>query len=321
MPKTKYRYNPVTCKYEPWYLRGRDLWKRTLLFLVTSFSLATAGAIWFTQQIGSIDEILLSRRNQSLKHDWEVLEKHLAISEEKLSALVDKDDNSYRVILDIEPLHENVRNAGIGGNEKLDMTEIGQHELLKTNYLRLEKLKHQLDIEKQSFEQLEAMTDDKIRMWASRPAIQPINNKQLNRLHMTYGTRLHPIFNIIRDHKGLDFAASKGTPVYATGDGKVEMAYYSSTFGNVIYLNHGYGYETRYAHLSKFGVTQGQKVKRGQVIGYVGNTGTSVSDHLHYEVLFHGNHVHPINFFQRDLSNKEYERLLEIGNQQSHPLD
>jgi murein DD-endopeptidase MepM/ murein hydrolase activator NlpD len=89
----------------------------------------------------------------------------------------------------------------------------------------------------------------------------------------------------------------------------------------VIYLNHGYGYETRYAHLSKFGVVQGQKVKRGQVIGYVGNTGTSVSDHLHYEVLFHGNHVHPINFFQRDLSNKEYERLLEIGNQQSHPLD
>jgi murein DD-endopeptidase MepM/ murein hydrolase activator NlpD len=321
MPKIKYKYNPTTCKYEPSYLKGKDLWKRTFLFIGLSFTIAAAGAVWFTQKIGSIDEILLTRKNQSLKHDWEVLEKHLAISEEKLSALVDKDDNSYRLILDTEPLHENVRNAGIGGNEKLDMTEIGQYDLLKENYIKLEKLKHQLDIEKQSFDELEAMADDKIRMWASRPAIQPINNKQLDRLHMTYGTRFHPILNIVREHKGLDFTASKGTPVYATGDGKVEMAYFSSTFGNVIYLNHGYGYETRYAHLSKFGVTQGQKVKRGQVIGYVGNTGTSVSDHLHYEVLFHGSHVHPINFFQRDLSNKEYERLLEIGNQQYHPLD
>lgn len=321
MPKVKYRYNPATCKYEPWYLKGRDLWKRTFLFFGLAFVLAASGAVWFTQRVGSIDEILLTRKNQSLKHDWEVLEKHLAISEEKLSALVDKDDNSYRVILDSDPLHENVRNAGIGGNEKLDMSEIGNYPLLTENYTRLEKLKHQLDIERQSFDELEKIADNKIRMWASRPAIQPINNKQLDRLHMTYGTRLHPIFNIVRDHKGLDFSASKGTPVYATGDGKIEMAYFSSTFGNVIYVNHGYGYETRYAHLSKFAVTQGQRVKRGQVIGYVGNTGTSVSSHLHYEVLFNGNHVHPINFFQRDLSNKEYERLLEIGNQQSHPLD
>lgn len=321
MPKIKYQYNPATCKYEPSYLKGKELWKRTFSFLGLALALAVGSAVWFTQKVGSIDEILLTRKNQSLKHDWEVLQKHLAINEEKLTAFVDKDDNSYRVVLDTEPLHENVRQAGIGGNEKLDMTEIGQHEVLVANYRRLEKLKHQLDIEMQSFDELTAMADDKIRMWASRPAIQPISNKQLNRLHMTYGTRLHPIFNYVREHKGLDFAASDGTPVYATGDGKVEMAYYSTTFGNVIYLNHGYGYETRYAHLSKFGVTQGQKVKRGQVIGYVGSTGTSVSAHLHYEVLFHGSHVHPINFFQRDLSNKEYQRLLEIGNQQFHPLD
>lgn len=321
MQKIKYRYNPETCKYEPWFLSGKALWNRTLVFLGISLMIAVGGAIWFMQEIGSIDEILLTRKNQSIKHDWKMLEKHLALSEEKLSALVEKDDNSYRVILDTEPLHENVRMAGIGGNEKLDLTEIGQNALVRAHYERLEKLKRKIDIEVQSFKELESMTDDKIRMWASRPAIQPINNKQLNRLHMTYGTRLHPIFNIVRDHKGLDFTASKGTPVYATGDGKVDMAYYSSTYGNVIYLDHGYGYETRYAHLSKFAVSQGQQVKRGQVIGYVGNTGTSVSDHLHYEVLFRGNHVHPINFFQRDLSNKEYERLLEIGNQQSHPLD
>jgi hypothetical protein len=321
MPRIKYRYNPATCKYEPWYLQGKEFWKRTFLFLSLSLMLAVACAVLFIHTVGSIDEILLTRKNQSIRHDWEVLQKHLIIDQEKLSSFIDKDDNSYRVILDSSPLPENVRQAGIGGSIKIDLSEIGQHQLLISNYTKLEKLKHQLDIETQSFDELRSIADNKIKMWASRPAIQPISNKQLDRLHMSYGPRQHPLFGFVRDHKGLDFAASKGTPVYATGDAKVDKAYVSSTFGNVIYLDHGYGYETRYAHLSKFGVSQGQRVKRGQIIGYVGNTGTSVADHLHYEVLFKGIHVHPINFFQRDLSNKEYERLLEIGNQQFHPLD
>jgi len=168
---------------------------------------------------------------------------------------------------------------------------------------------------------MKILADDRVEMWASRPAIQPINNKELDRLHMTYGTRFHPIFHVFKEHKGLDFTASKGTPVYATGDGRIGTAHYSDSYGNVIYLIHGHDYETRYAHLSQFNVQEGQRVKRGQVIGCVGSTGTSVSAHLHYEVLYKGQHVNPINFFQRDLSNKEYEKLIEIGSRQFHALD
>jgi murein DD-endopeptidase MepM/ murein hydrolase activator NlpD len=123
------------------------------------------------------------------------------------------------------------------------------------------------------------------------------------------------------EHKGLDFSAAHGTPVYATGDGEVKLAYFSSTYGNVIYLDHGYNYETRYAHLSNYAVKPGDKVKRGQIIGYVGDTGTSVGPHLHYEVLYGGQHVNPINFFQRDLSNEEYQKLIDAGSKNSNSLD
>jgi murein DD-endopeptidase MepM/ murein hydrolase activator NlpD len=225
------------------------------------------------------------------------------------------------VILDSEPLSASMREAGIGGSEKHHFSDIEKYPNVLNNYLQLEKIKHQLDVEVQSYRALEKMLDEKIDMWASRPAIQPINNKQLERLHLTYGSRFHPIFHKWQDHKGLDFTADKGTPIYATGDGVVTMAYTSDSYGNVIYLSHGHGFETRYAHLFKFAIQAGQQVKRGQIIAYVGNTGTSVSAHLHYEVLFEGKHVNPINFFQRDLSNKEYDKLIEEGSKSIEPLD
>ena len=321
MARIKYRYNPITCKYEPWYLKGKELRRRTTIFLSIAFVLAVVSFFVFTSQSGSLDEVILAYKNESLKFEWEILQKRLTVNEERLSSFIDKDDNNYRVILDTNPLPGDVRNAGIGGSTKMDLTEIGTNPLLLVNYEKLGKLKHQLDIEIQSYDELKNIAHDKMEMWATRPAIQPINNKQLDRLHMSYGPRLHPIFHVFMDHKGLDFAASKGTPVYSTGDGKIIMTYFSASYGNVIYVDHGYGYETRYAHLSRFRVTPGQRVKRGQVIGEVGSTGNSVSYHLHYEVLFKGTHVHPINFFQRDLNNKEYEKLIEIGSQQYHPLD
>ncbi|UII26039.1 M23 family metallopeptidase [Fulvivirga maritima] len=158
-------------------------------------------------------------------------------------------------------------------------------------------------------------------MWASRPAIQPINNKELTRLHTSFGKRFHPILKRWKNHDGLDFTAPVGTPIYATGDGIVTSAYLSSSYGNVIFINHGYGYQTRYAHMTKYIVNQGEHVKRGQVIGYVGNTGRSSGAHLHYEVLYNFKPINPINFFQRDLGNEEYEKLIEISKQETIPLD
>ena len=180
---------------------------------------------------------------------------------------------------------------------------------------------NQLEVEEQSFDELSKVVEAKRTMWASRPAIQPIDNKDLIRLHTIFGMRKHPLLGYVRPHKGLDFTADNGTPVYATGDGRIATSYYSNSYGNVVYINHGFDFETRYAHLQKYIVEAGDYVKRGQIIGYVGNTGTSVSSHLHYEVLYKNEQINPINFFQRDLNNQEYERLIKIGSANNASLD
>jgi murein DD-endopeptidase MepM/ murein hydrolase activator NlpD len=321
MGKTTYRYNAETCKYEPWYAKGKVLRNRILIFLSISFTLALCCFGFYRSYFQSFDEFVLAEKNQTLKVEWQFLNDRLIKANAELSHLIDKDDNNYRVILDTNPLSPEVRQAGVGGSLKFDKEDIQNSALVLDGYTKLENLKHALAVEIQSFEELNNMLDEKIRMWAARPAIQPINNKQLIQLRMTYGSRFHPIFHIYRPHKGLDFAAAEGTPVYATGDGKVIMEYFSDTYGKVIYIDHDHRFETRYAHLSKFAVKPGEYVKRGQVIAYVGSTGTSVSSHLHYEVLFNGQHVHPINFFQRDLSNKEYEKLIKQGSEHTDPLD
>lgn len=238
-----------------------------------------------------------------------------------MGELINQDDNNYRVILDLQPLGHAVREAGVGGTEPMYLAEVNQYNLIAETYKRFEKLKHQIDIEKQSFAELAKVVETKRAMWASRPAIQPIDNKDLMRLHTSYGLRFHPLLGYVRPHRGLDFTAANGTPVYATGNGRVSTSYYSHTFGNVVYLNHGFDFETRYAHLSKYIVEAGQYVTRGQLIGYVGNTGTSVSPHLHYEVLFKNEQINPINFFQRDLSNQEYEKLILLSSSEKATLD
>jgi len=321
MGKINYRYNSETCKYEPWYAKGKVLRNRIFIFFSLAFTIALCCFGFYRSYFQSFDEFVLTEKNQKLKLEWQLMTDRLGQANTELSQLIDKDDNNYRIILDTSPLSPDMRQAGVGGSLKFNKEEIKNYPLVLDGYTRLENLKHQLAVEVQSYEELNTMLDEKIQMWASRPAIQPISNKQLQQLRMTYGLRFHPIFHIYRPHKGLDFTADRGTPVYATGDGEVIMSYFSDSYGNVIYINHGHSFETRYAHLYKFAVKAGEHVKRGQVIGYVGNTGTSVSPHLHYEVLFNGQHVHPINFFQRDLSNKEYEKLIESGSQNTEALD
>ncbi len=321
MVKVKYKYNPETCRYEPWYPSGSLILKKTTLFLGFSFLIASIAYSILMKNAGSVDELIQENKNITLKADWEILEGRIDQIQGELLELIEKDDKNYRVILDSNPLDNAIREAGIGGREMFSLPEVKSISLLEKNYQRIEKLSNQLDVELQSYQELATLLEKKIKSWAARPAIQPIDNRQLDRLYLTYGPRFHPIHQVWRPHKGLDFVATPGTPVYATGDGKIGVAHYSSTFGNVIYLEHGYGYETRYAHLSKFNVVPGQRVKRGEIIGYVGNTGDSVAPHLHYEVLFHNDQINPINFFQRDLSNKEYGRLIEKSAKNIQILD
>lgn len=283
------------------------------IFFSLSFVAALALFFWYINHFSPIEEQYLTDKNYTLRAEWTSLEARIAASSYNLDELISQDDHNYRVILDLQPLSPSERYAGSGGAQPTYFAEVEEYDIIAATYRRFEKLKHQLDVEQQSYEELSKTADRKLAMWASRPAIQPIDNKDLTRLHTIFGLRFHPLLGYVRPHKGLDFTAPHGSPVYATGDGRVDNSYQSSSFGNVVYLNHGFGFETRYAHLSKYIVMPGDKVKRGQIIGYVGNTGTSVSDHLHYEVLFNGDHINPINFFQRDLSNRGIRKADRTG--------
>jgi murein DD-endopeptidase MepM/ murein hydrolase activator NlpD len=311
----RYHYNPDTLQFDPVKPSAKRFVKRALIYLGIGLVTALPAVYGYLQKYSSLREQQLIHVNQKIKEAWTTLQADINKAYSALDTLVKKDDYYYRTILDLEPLSPSVREAGTGGIDK----QIINHELVQSSHSRLEKLKHQIDVARQSFEQLQETTDRKLTMLASRPAIQPVNNKQLRALHLTFGKRLHPIFNVVQDHKGLDFSAAFGTPVYATADGRVSMAYFSSSYGNVVYVDHGFNYETRYAHLQRFKVQPGMHVKRGELIGYVGNTGISAAPHLHYEVFYKGNAVNPIHFFQRDLNQQEYQKIIQSPVQTSNP--
>ncbi len=317
--KSNFRYNPETCKYEPVIVTGKVLAKKAFVFLGISFFIGLCGLIYFNSKYPLWDETQLNIQNQALKTSWEILNEDLERTSNQLTILEQTDDHTYRAILDLEPLPASMREAGVGGREKV--SAMIAYPLIRTSFEKQEKIKNRLDIETQSMQLLKDELAKKEKMWASRPAIQPVSNKDLIHLHTLFGLRMHPLLGYVRPHNGLDFTAPTGATIYSTGDGIVNTAQYSESLGNMVFINHGYGFQTRYGHMTKFIVQAGEKVKRGQVIGYVGNTGLSVSAHLHYEVLYDGTYINPINFFQRDLSNKEYEKLIELGGKATASLD
>lgn len=320
MAKIKYTYNVETCRYEPVVITGNHFFQHTLRFLGISFLMGFVGLLFYNSNNPLRDEVVLDEENQTLRTEWQLLHTELDQVSQQLAVLEQNDDDNYRMILDLEPLPSSVREAGVGGRAKA-YEEIS-FPLIRNAYEKAEKLKNRLAIESQSFNELNREFDLKEKKWASRPAIQPVSNEDLIYLHMRFGDRKHPIFGIVKPHEGLDFTAPRGAPVFATGDGEVVASYRSGSYGNVVFVDHQFdGFETRYAHMSAFNVKKGDKVKRGQIVGYVGNTGNSKGDHLHYEVLQNGKPINPINFFQRDLSNKEFEKLVEYSQRDLIPLD
>lgn len=319
MARVHYRYNPETCKYEPIVIRGTAFAKKAMIYFIVSYLIGLGGLVYFNAQYPYWDESELKNENAALRTQWSVLNDELEETSEQLALLEQNDDNTFRAILDLNPLGTSVREAGVGGHQK-EASHI-PYLMITNAYDKTGKILARLDIEKQSFIELNKELFTKEEMWASRPAIQPINNEDLTHLHTTFGLRLHPLLGYVRPHRGLDFTAPEGSPVYATGDGIIEKAGHSESFGNVIYIRHGFHFDSRYAHLTRYIVKDGDRVKRGQTIGYVGRTGLSGNAHLHYEVLYMGQQVNPINFFQRDLNNKEYEKLIELGDRSIISLD
>jgi len=322
MAKIRYYYNTETCKYEPIKATGRAVFLNILGFLSVSLIIALGLICAYRSNFTPIKESRLIQENHNLKVEWNILKDKLGDAYSSIEELQFKDDNIYRVILDTDPIASTVREGGVGGHDKFEeLISLEDNQMIINTYKSIDNLKKKLYIQSKSYDQISELITEKEKMWASRPAIQPISNKELTRLHTTFGRRWHPILKQWNPHEGLDFTAPTGTPVYATGDGIVTAAYKSASYGNVLFVNHGYGYQTRYAHLVKYIVDRGQSVKRGEIIGYVGNTGRSQAPHLHYEVLYNYKPVNPINFFQRDLDNEEYEKLIKLSERETIPLD
>ncbi|MBP7438529.1 MAG: M23 family metallopeptidase, partial [Bacteroidia bacterium] len=233
------------------------------------------------------------------------------------------DNTIYRVIFEAEPIPQSVREAGFGGAERYrNLRSDYNGELLVDVTKRIDKLSKQLYVQSKSFDEVWDLVKNKNNMLATIPAIQPVANKDLTRVASGYGMRIHPIYKTEKMHTGMDFTSPVGTEIHATGNGVVNKVEYDGRgYGNNVIISHGFGYQTLYGHMSKILVRPGQKVSRGDLIGYVGNTGTSTGPHLHYEVLKGGKPVNPVNYYYNDLTPEEYQTMLEISSKAGQSFD
>jgi murein DD-endopeptidase MepM/ murein hydrolase activator NlpD len=267
---------------------------------------------------------MLKNEVSELKYYYSKLNQEVEILDKTLKGLEHRDDNIYRVVLGAEPIDKSVRDAGVGGFDRY--SEIKEKDILHEDIIvslneRVDKLKRKIYIESKSQDEVVQKAKNKEKLFAAIPAIQPIANKQLIALASGFGMRVHPIYKVKKMHSGIDFAAPIGTPIYATADGKIEeVSVRFSGYGKMIVIDHGFGYKTRYAHMHDFAVRQGQNIKRGELIGYVGDTGLSTAPHLHYEVLMNGVLINPVHYFFNDLSPAEYEKVVELASIENQSL-
>lgn len=268
-------------------------------------------------------EKIIKRELANLELQFELLNKKMAQVEGVMANIEERDNNIYRLYFEADPIPEEQRRAGFGGvNRYKDLEGFDNSNLIMTTTRRMDILMKQLVVQSKSLDEITKLAGEKENLLAAIPAIQPVSNEDLSRMASGYGWRTDPFTKVRKFHHGMDFTAPRGTPVYATGDGKVTKADNTvSGYGNHIVIDHGFGYETLYAHLHKYNVKRGQTVKRGDVIGFVGSTGRSQAPHLHYEVFKDGTRVNPINFYYGSITAEEYDLLLQKSQQENQSLD
>jgi murein DD-endopeptidase MepM/ murein hydrolase activator NlpD len=273
--------------------------------------------------LGSPKERVLQREIDQYELQFQIANDRLDQMQKLMDELADKDDNIYRVIFEADPIPRSIRQAGYGGVDRYAKLEgYSNSELLIQTARKLDNIASQVYVQSKSFDEVFEMARNKEKMLASIPAIQPVSNVDLKRLSSYYGYRPDPIYKVKKFHAGVDFSAPKGTPIYATGEGVVVKTKRSRRgYGNTIEIDHGYGYKTFYAHINEIKVKRGEKVKRGQIIATVGNTGKSTAPHLHYEVRKNNHTVNPIYYFFNDLTPDEYETLLDLSKLPNQSLD
>lgn len=321
--KKRYYFNTKSLSYEKVRLRPADIIKQGLWYLATGLVFAAITMIIAYNTFESPKEKQLSRELDQLKLQYDLLNKRIDQSFIVLDDLQKRDDNIYRVIFEAEPIPTGVRRAGYGGSDRYAQLQgYDNSELMLRTTQKLDFLSKQIVVQSKSYDEILKLVQNKANMLGAIPAIQPVSTKDLKQMASGFGWRTDPIYKMPKFHAGMDFAAPIGTEVYATGDGVVQRAdAQASGYGNHIRIDHGYGYMTLYGHLSRTKVRPGQKVKRGEVIGYVGNTGKSTGPHLHYEVMKNGEHQNPINYYFNDLTPDEYEAMLKISANSNQSFD
>ena len=323
MAKAKYRFNPDTLSYDKVDQNLKSKLTRFFVFFFSSILMGVVITIVFLQFYETPKMRNLKRENHQLLTQYKLMSKNLDNIENVLADIQQRDDNLYRVIFEADPIPNSIRKAGFGGvNKYAHLENLKNSELVINTARKLDVISKASYIQSKSYDEVLKLALDKEKMLSSIPAIMPVSNKDLGRTASGWGFRIHPVYKIRRFHYGMDFTAPIGTEVYSTGDGAVkDIRTTRIGFGKWIVIDHGFGYETLYGHLHGFNVKKGQKVKRGSVIGFVGNTGTSTAPHLHYEVHKNGRPVNPQYFYFKDLSPQEYEKMIAISSNMGQSYD
>jgi murein DD-endopeptidase MepM/ murein hydrolase activator NlpD len=315
MKKIKYYYNTHTLRYEKLVTPLRVKLLRLFGFL-SALLVSSAIIIYlYNRFFPKPAEIEANRRYELLKENYTEINTKVKSLQEQMAALEKRDNEVYRSIFDANPLPDSARAKLIEQKQELDKVRKMDDNTLENDIAKqLNNIMARVTYQFQSYDAIAKLIKNQDVKLASIPAIQPVSNKQLNRIASGFGMRIDPVYGTPKMHKGLDFTASQGTPIYATGNGTVKSSGFSeSGYGNHVIINHGYGYETLYGHMVRIKARVGQKVKRGEVIGWVGSTGKSTGPHCHYEVHINGQEVDPVYFFYNDLNAEQYDRLLKIA--------
>lgn len=324
MRKVKYYYDSETLSY-----RKIERKRSRKIAVILAFSIGILGTsallLLLYLNIPGIEtpkERKYKRELTNMQLQYDILNKRVGNLVGVLENIEERDNKIYRVYFESNPISEEQRKSGFGGVNRYEMLEGYQNsELIKSTTQKVDVLAKRISIQSESLDDIAKLAKNKEELLASIPAIQPINNKDLKRTASGYGMRVHPIYKYRRMHNGMDFSAPRGTEIYATGNAVVKKVRLTPGYGNLVILDHGFGYETYYAHMNKFNVKKGQKVKRGDIIGYVGSTGVSTGPHLHYEVHKDGRVMNPINFYHADLTPEEYDIMFNLSSLENQSLD
>ena len=325
MAKVKYYYDPETLSYRPISPGKRLKISNLFLFLISSLLFGVVGLFTLlnTDVINTPKEILQERELSNYKLQFDLLGRRIEQMQSVLTNIEERDNDIYRIYFEASPIPKEQRRAGFGGvNRYKDLEGYNSSEMIINTTKEIDILSKMLVVQSNSLEEIQELAERKEELLAAIPSIQPVRKEDLKRMASGFGWRIDPFTKARKKHYGMDFSAVRGTPIYATGDGKVVRAdNRASGYGNHIRIDHGFGYISLYAHMSKYNVKRGQKVKRGDIIGYVGNTGRSVASHLHYEIFKDKKKINPLNFYYGNLSTSEFDALLAQASQENQSFD